>query len=127
MIASKVKKHKILIVDDEDAVGIGTSEMLNDAGFEAGYVVSGKEAVDEIRQGHVTLVFMDMVMPVMNGLETYRMLRFLNTGVKVVIFTGYFKDVDKMVSQGVREGMIDLYIRKPFYAEEIINAAKKYA
>lgn len=122
-----VKKTKILIVDDEETVGIGMSEILKDAGFSAGYVVSGKDAVEEVKRDPVTLVFMDMIMPGMNGLETYRKLKALNPNVRVVIFTGFFKDVDKTIYQGIREGMIDLYIRKPFYAEEIVNAAKKYA
>lgn len=127
LAAGAVKKQKILIVDDEETVGIGMSEILKDAGFSAGYVVSGKDAVEEIKRDPVTLVFMDMIMPGMDGLETYRRLKALNPNVRVVIFTGFFKDVDKTIYQGIREGMIDLYIRKPFYAEEIVNAAKKYA
>ncbi len=121
------KARKILIVDDEETVGIGMAEILKDAGFNAAYAVSGSDAVEAVRRIPCSLVFMDMMMPGMNGLETFRKIKELNPGVRVVLFTGFFKDVDKAIYQGVREGMIDLYIRKPFYAEEIINTAKKYA
>lgn len=121
------KPKNILIVDDEETVGIGMAEILKDAGYNAYYVTSGKDAVDAVKLRPCTLVFMDMMMPEMNGLDTFRRIKEVMPDAKVVLFTGYFKDVDKAIYQGVREGMIDLYIRKPFYAEEIINTAMKYA
>ncbi len=120
-------KNRVLIVDDEVTVGIGMSEMLKDAGFSAGYAVSGIAALEEVKKGGHALIFMDMMMPGLNGLETYRKIREINPDVKVVLFTGYFREVDKAIYQGVREGMIDVYIRKPFFAEEIVATAKRYA
>jgi CheY-like chemotaxis protein len=125
-MAVKETGKDILIVDDEETVGIGMAEMLNDAGFHARYVTSGKEAVENVKRSRCTLVFMDMMMPEMDGLETFRRIKGLNPGVKVVLFTGYFKDVDRAIYQGVKEGMIDVYIRKPFFADEIISTARKY-
>lgn len=120
------KERRVLVVDDEETVGIGMSEMLKDAGFNAFYVTSGKDALEAFNRNTYSLVFMDMVMPGMNGLETYRHIKKLNSQTKVVLFTGYFKDADKAIYEGVREGMIDVSIRKPFFTEEIVNAAKKY-
>lgn len=124
MSAEKLKS--VLIVDDEETVGIGMSEMLRDAGFDAAYVTSGKEAVKAMGSKPYGLVFMDMVMPEMNGLETFRSLRKVNPEARVVLFTGYFKDADKEIYEGVREGMIDIYIRKPFFSDEVVEAAKKF-
>lgn len=125
MPAEKLKS--VLIVDDEETVGIGMSEMLKDAGFDASYVTSGKEAVEAMRTKPYGLVFMDMVMPEMNGLETFRFIKRLNPDARVVLFTGYFKDADKTIYEGVREGMIDVYIRKPFFSDEIVETARKYS
>jgi len=121
------RNKKILIVDDEETVGIGMSEMLKDAGFSARYVTSGKEAVESFEVSSYSLVFMDMMMPGMNGLETYRKMKEVNPDVRVVLFTGYFREVDTAIYQGVKEGMIDVYIRKPFFSEEIIRTARKYS
>ena len=120
------KPKHILIVDDEETVGIGMSEMLRDAGFNATYVTDGEEAVKRVAENPVSLVFMDMMMPKMNGLETYRRLKKIRPDVKVVLFTGYYRDVDRAIYEGVKEGMIDVYIRKPFFAEEIIETARRF-
>ncbi len=125
MAAEKLKN--ILIVDDEETVGIGMSEMLRDAGFDASYVTSGEKAIEAMSHRPYGLVFMDMVMPGMDGLETFRSLKKLNPDARVILFTGYFKDADKSIYEGVREGMIDVYIRKPFFTDEIVQTARKYA
>lgn len=118
---------RVLIIDDEETVGIGMSEMLKDAGYAARYVTSGKAGVDVLKDTEYSLVFMDMIMPGQGGLETYREIKKIRPGVKVVLFTGYFKDADRDIFQGVKEGMIDAYIRKPFFSEEIVSTASKYA
>lgn len=125
MAAEKLKN--ILIVDDEETVGIGMSEMLRDAGFDASYVTSGEKAIEAMTLRPYGLVFMDMVMPGMDGLETFRSIKKLNPDARVILFTGYFKDADRSIYEGVREGMIDVYIRKPFFTDEIVQTARKYA
>ncbi|MBI2412298.1 MAG: response regulator [Deltaproteobacteria bacterium] len=120
-------RGNVLIVDDEETVGIGMSEMLKDAGFNAIYVTNGSDAVVEAQKSQYSLIFMDMVMPGMNGLETFRNLKKVSPATRVVLFTGFFKDAENTIYQGIREGMIDEFIRKPFFAEEIISTARKYA
>lgn len=125
MVAGSLK-GKILVVDDEETIGIGISEILKDEGFEAAYVVNGKEAVEAVRRKGYGLIFMDVVMPGMNGLDTYREIRKITPDAKVILFTGYFRDAEEVISQGVKEGMIDEFIRKPYFADEIIRSARKY-
>ncbi|MBI5492197.1 MAG: response regulator [Deltaproteobacteria bacterium] len=122
-----VDRKSVLIVDDEETVGIGISEILKDAGFKASYVTSGKEALEAVQGSNYELIFMDMMMPGMDGLETFRQIKKVDPKARVVLFTGYFKDADRAIYQGIREGMIDVYIRKPFFAEEIVETARKYS
>jgi CheY-like chemotaxis protein len=103
------------------------SEILKDEGFEAGYVINGTQAVEALRDKPYNLVFMDIVMPGMNGLDTYREIRKIRPKTKVILFTGYFRDAEAVIMQGIREGMIDEFIRKPYFADEIIRSARKYA
>lgn len=125
-MARGVKKARILIVDDEETIGLALSEMLKDEGYEAAYVVDGDRAVEEVSKNGYSLVFMDMVMPGMNGLETYRKIKKTCRFAKVILFTGYVKDADEIISQGVREGMIDEHLRKPYLADEIIRSVKRH-
>lgn len=121
------RDKRVLVIDDEETVGVGMAEMLADAGFEARYATSGREGLDVLKNTDFSLVFMDMIMPGMNGLETFREIKRIRPSTRVVLFTGYFKDADRDIFEGVKEGMIDAYIRKPFFSEEIISTAVKYA
>ncbi|MFQ5441318.1 MAG: response regulator [Thermodesulfobacteriota bacterium] len=125
-MAEKRSKNKILVVDDEESVGIGLSEILKDEGYDATYVVDGNQAVDAFKQHPYGLVFMDIIMPGMNGLDTYREIKKVSPEAKVILFTGYFRDAEDVILQAVKEGMIDEFIRKPYFADEIIRSAKKY-
>jgi|AMFO01.1.fsa_nt_gi Response regulator containing CheY-like receiver, AAA-type ATPase, and DNA-binding domains len=125
-LSEKDGKGRVLIVDDEESVGIGMSEILKDGGFEADYVQSGMDALDVIRKKPYDLVFMDIIMPGMNGLETFRELKKIKPDAKVILFTGYFRDAEDVIVEGVKEGMIDEFIRKPYFADEIIRSAQKY-
>ena len=120
-------KGRILVVDDEESIGIGISELLKDDGYEAAYVISGKDAVAAVRDRGYNLIFMDIVMPGMNGLETYREIIKHKPAAKVILFTGYFRDAEEMILQGIKEGMIDEFIRKPYFADEILRTARKFA
>jgi len=120
------KRGRILIVDDEESIGVGISEILKDEGFEAAYVINGEDAVKAVRDKDYSLVFMDIVMPGMNGLEAYREIKKVRPNARVVLFTGYFRDAENVILQGIEEGMIDEFIRKPYFAEEIVRSARKY-
>ncbi|MDO8426730.1 MAG: response regulator [Deltaproteobacteria bacterium] len=119
-------RAKVLVVDDEETIGIGMSEILKDVGFEAAYVVDGRQAVEEVKDKPYGLVFMDIVMPGMNGLDTFREIKKIRPEIKVILFTGYFRDAEGVILQGIKEGMIDEFIRKPYFADEIVKSAKKY-
>jgi len=69
-MAEKKMRVKVLVVDDEESVGVGMSEILKDEGFEAAYVISGFDAVEAVKKEDYRVVFMDMLMPGMNGLDT---------------------------------------------------------
>jgi len=79
--------------------------------------------VDAVKKQGYNVIFMDMVMPEMNGLETFREIKKVMPGAKVILFTGYFKDAEGVIVQGLKEGMIDEFIRKPYFADEIMKSA----
>lgn len=81
----------ILVVDDDEAVRLLARRALEHGGLRAVLAASGREAVDLYlaADGDIAVVLMDMTMPGMDGVETFRALKATDPGVRVVVSSGY--------------------------------------
>jgi CheY-like chemotaxis protein len=106
-------KGKILLVDDEKGVIEVCFEMLETLGYEVETASSGMEAIKimDKDQSRIDLVILDMVMPGMNGLETYEAIRKICPDIRVLVSSGYSKEEElkAMIEKGC-----DDFILKPF-------------
>ncbi len=66
---------RVLVIDDNQPHAEGLAELLQIAGFEASYVLTGGEGVESARRLGVDAVLLDMNLPDMNGFEVCRKLR----------------------------------------------------
>src|SRR5271163_3147234 len=66
---------RVLVVDDHEPHAEGLAELLQLAGFEASYVLTGKEGIESARTLAVDAVLLDMNLPDINGFEVCRRLR----------------------------------------------------
>ncbi len=111
-------KGVILIVDDEDMVLDVSKKMLEMIGYEVITAKSGREAVERYKQmkGRVNLVILDMIMPGMGGMETFRGLKELKSDVKVLLSSGYSynEQAEKIMNMGCSG-----FIQKPFTLQEL--------
>lgn len=117
----------LLVVDDEEDVGVAMKAVLVRAGYAAEWASDGQAALARAREKVYDLIFLDIYLPGMTGLETFRELKKLHPGSKVCIMTGWPKGVSEHTEDCLamlREGAIDRMLRKPFSAEEILRAAK---
>ena len=108
----------ILLVDDEDLViGIARS-MLEKSGYTVTVCRNGKDAVDFFRSNRplIDLVLLDLMMPVMNGRDTFRVLREIDPQVKVVISSGYSIDSE---AQSLLDNGAGDFIQKPYRRNEL--------
>ena len=103
----------ILLVDDEEGVRMVAGRMLEQLGYQPLLAPSGPQALEIYRQeGHrINLVILDMVMPGMGGVETYQKLNELDSGVKVLLSSGYCLDGE---SQQLMEAGARGFIQKPY-------------
>ena len=111
------KKKTVLIVDDEDVVLDVEGLMLKKMGFKILKANSSKKACNLYRnkKDDIDLVILDMIMPGDNGAVTYRKLKTINPGIKVLISSGFWKDLN--VREILNDGK-NSFIQKPFkYAE----------
>ncbi|SDD97739.1 two-component system, OmpR family, KDP operon response regulator KdpE [Paenibacillus sp. UNCCL117] len=110
-----MKKHKILIVDDEPKIIRFVSANLKSLGHETASSLSGPEALDMVDIFDPDLILLDIMMPGMDGFEVLRRLRsFCN--VPVIVLTARSDSHDKV--QGLNLGADD-YLTKPFSLEEL--------
>jgi two-component system, cell cycle sensor histidine kinase and response regulator CckA len=81
--------HRVLLVDDEDAVREVLERFLLKVGFEVIAASSGKEALDLVASGAAfDVAVLDIKMPKMSGLVCLKEMRKLRPGVRVILLTG---------------------------------------
>ena len=117
---------KILIVDDEVHIRTlleQTLEELEDEGVELLSADNGADALEIIRTERPNLVFLDVMMPKMNGFDVCQRVRgeLGPDGVYIVLLTAKGQEFDRQ--RGAEVGA-DLYMTKPFDPDELLDKAK---
>ena len=122
------KKHSLLIVDDEEESGLAMKSILERAGYLAEWASCGAEAIEQARKRVFDVIFLDIHLPGMSGLDIFRELKKINNLFKVCIMTGWPKGVETHIDDCLtmlEEGAIDKMLRKPFSREEVLNVTRE--
>jgi two-component system, OmpR family, alkaline phosphatase synthesis response regulator PhoP len=120
-------EQKILIVDDEAHIRMlieQTLEELEDEGVEFLTAENGEIALEIIQKENPKLVFLDVMMPKMNGMEVCRRVKkeLQLDNVFIVLLTAKGQELDRQRGQEVGA---DVYMTKPFDPEIILSKAKE--
>jgi two-component system alkaline phosphatase synthesis response regulator PhoP len=113
--------HRILIVEDEEAIREGLLDLLEIEGYEAGVAVDGQEAMDKVRSWRPHLVLLDLMLPKSSGFEVCRHIRKHHPEVFVLMLTAKNEEMSKIA--GLEMGADD-YITKPFSVSELLARIK---
>jgi CheY-like chemotaxis protein len=114
-------KETILLVDDDDSARRSTSALLTAIGYKVLLATGGKEALELYKQDReqIDLVLLDTIMPGMDGVETYRRLKEIEPEVRVLLMSGYTKDmVEEQVKELLERGWGG-FLKKPFSLQEL--------
>ena len=106
---------KILVVDDEKVLVKGIKFNLENEGYQVEVGYNGEEAVEKARTGQFDLIVLDLMMPVIDGLQACMRIREFSN-VPVIMLTARSEDTDKII--GFECGADD-YITKPFNILEL--------
>ena len=111
---------KLLIIEDDGELQQVLSATFNNEGYELSYAFNGKEGYDKMIGVQPDVVLLDLMMPILNGVEVIK-LASTNTSLKdipIIVMTGHGDKADmlehSMKAQGVRA-----YLKKPFELKEI--------
>ena len=118
---------KLLIVDDEDYLRMlieQALEDLEDDGVEFFTASNGLEALELIKDEQPELVFLDVMMPKMNGIEVCRQVKqeLGMKGVYIVMLTAKGQELDRKKGEDVGA---DLYMTKPFDPDKLLDKARE--
>ncbi|RLA03531.1 MAG: hypothetical protein DRQ47_04990, partial [Gammaproteobacteria bacterium] len=117
------EKHKALVVDDNLVNQLVAEAILVEMGMLVELANDGVEAVNAVKENHYDLVFMDMQMPKMGGIEATEQIRAFNKDIPIVAMTANAMGKDKQIC--LDAGMND-YISKPIDPKLVNDALYQY-
>ena len=111
-------KEAVLLIDDEDMILDVGERMLNKLGYIVFTAASGIEALKIYlkNKGIIDVIILDLVMPKMNGGDTFDRIKEINPGAKVLLSSGY--SINGQAEQIMARGC-DGFIQKPFSMQSI--------
>jgi DNA-binding NtrC family response regulator len=115
---------KIIVIDDESAIRKSFELALEDSEFEVNTASSGKEGLEMLKQGSYDLVFLDLKMPGMNGVETLREIRKRDKEIPVYIVTAFYGEFFDALSTMAEGGTEFEVLNKPVDGDMILTLCK---
>jgi len=114
---------QILVVDDEILVGELFKNCLNEPGYQVTTTLSSIEALELINTRHFDLIFLDLLIPEIDGAELFRRIRQTDKRIPVAIITGY---PDSEVMRRAMEHGPFMVLKKPFAVDDILNTVQRF-
>jgi two-component system nitrogen regulation response regulator NtrX len=116
-IAKKKEGPLALIIDDEQPICAALSGVLSDEGWRCAVAHSGRQGMIEFKAGAPDIVFLDVWMPGMDGVETLQILKDMRDDVPIVIMSGH-ATIETAV-KATKLGAFD-FLEKPLSLEKIL-------
>jgi len=108
----------ILVVDDLKSIRMTLGRVLEDEGYNVVLAEDGYQAIEVAKQTSFDLIFMDIKMPGINGVQTFREVKKINPQAAVIMMTAY--SVEDLVREALEEGAYAV-VYKPFDIENIVS------
>ena len=111
---------KLLVVDDEKGITDPLKEFFERRGFAVTAVNNGEQALEALKKDKPDIVFLDIVMKGMSGIEVLKHIKSVDKNIKVIMLTIH---EEKDIIEQTQQSGADEYITKPFridYLEEVV-------
>jgi DNA-binding NtrC family response regulator len=117
-----IEKAQILIIDDEEAIRDAMSQVLTREGYQVKEAREGREGLELFQKENFHLVFLDLKLPGMKGLDVLSRMKEVSPETPVIIITGY-SSIESAV-EAMKRGAFD-YMPKPFTPDELRVITRK--
>jgi signal transduction histidine kinase/CheY-like chemotaxis protein len=122
-VVSDQLPRRLLIAEDREVNRVLLHTLLNIPGFEIKMVEDGQQAVEAAKSWQPDLIWMDMRMPVMDGLEATKIIKGTYSNIKIVAVTASVFEHQK---QEILDAGCDDFLRKPFKSNEVFELLTKH-
>ncbi len=114
--------NNILVIDDDDQLRISFCKLLKEENYAVVSAASGEAGIEIVRQAVLDLVILDMRLPGMNGMETFKQIKQIDLKLPVIIVTAF--GTTEIAIEATKLGAYD-YVLKPFEVPEMLNLIKQ--
>jgi len=108
----------VLLVDDNINLVRSMSLILKHKGFDVDITSNGFEAIEKVEEKKYDMIFLDIKMPYINGVETFKRIKSINPNSVVMMMTAY--SVEELIEEALEEGALGI-IYKPVDIEQIVS------
>ena len=120
-LARKAKeKVVILVVDDDEGNCIGLRKILNRKGFKVSIAHTGEEAIAKMKKRKHDIIFIDMKLPKINGLETFLIIKKIEPKAVAIMMTAYHQEMAGLIEKALINKAYT-YLNKPLDMEKVIR------
>jgi len=116
---AKERGMLILITDDDPNTRETFKDVLEAKGYKVSTATTGEEAIEQSRERPSDILFMDMKLSALNGLETYLAIKEINPRVIAVIVTGYYEETKDLVDKALEKGVYT-FLQKPLDMDKVL-------
>ena len=113
-----INKPKVLVVDDMRSMRMTLSMTMQDRGYDVTEVEDGYLAIDAVAKTSFDLIFMDIKMPGINGVQTFHEIKKISPQSVVIMMTGFA--VEELVKEALEKGAFSV-IYKPFEMDRLVQ------
>ncbi len=114
----------ILVIDDEEVIRKSFILALDGTGYNVETAESGEKGIEKARETNFALIFLDLRMPGLDGIETLRELWQIGQTVPIYITTAFYDDFLDQLQSATDDGISFYLLKKPVDSDEIRSIAK---
>ncbi len=119
-------KPKILLVDDEPDLRWTFEMWFEDGHYDLVTVSSGEEAILTVKGSDFPVVILDSKLPGMDGFDVAKSIKKQRPDTKIIFFSGFFVQGDTEIQKGLKSGLFDEFLSKPFDFDAVELLLNKY-
>jgi CheY-like chemotaxis protein len=108
---------RVMIVDDDQDLAESLADLLQVHGYEVDIAKDGQDALEHARSQDFDIAFMDVRMPVMNGVDSYFAIKKMKPEARIVMMTGFKEPILERAINAGAEGPL----HKPFSVEDMLK------